>query len=344
MDSVEGSIAVEDVNGDGALDMIAVDAKGNVFCFDKHGEEIWENHVSGFVSVHPTIGDINGDGILDVVLATSDGSVWALRGDTGAVLPRFPLKTGGAIMAPVTLVNLDVEQGVRTPGLHLVFASHDGYVYIVDGRNICANKFDLSEKTFAQILVDDVMGRGKMDLVVATMNGNVFCLATEAPFTPLKAWPSSTHALNGFTAREDYLGVYIADETKQHIEVVGNDFQLIFTIIDARPSTVRTTDTEPVHYHVTLALGRKQILLQETYTAPGTYQVTIAAIHEPSVRSLRLTMVNEHGQVFEDSLTLEFNVHYYKLLKWVVTFPLLILVAILYIFKTDKGPAFDFYL
>lgn len=41
-----------------------------------------------------------------------------------------------------------------------------------------------------QVLADDLDGNGRLDLILATMNGNVYALETPAEFHPLKAWPS----------------------------------------------------------------------------------------------------------------------------------------------------------
>ena len=49
MDAIYGGVTVEDVDGDGALEIIAADALGNVVCFNSKGEELWENQVVGEV-------------------------------------------------------------------------------------------------------------------------------------------------------------------------------------------------------------------------------------------------------------------------------------------------------
>lgn len=90
-----------------------------------------------------TIGDVDGDGVLDVVLPTTAGSVWALRGDTGAPLPHFPVRAGARTMAPVLLVNLQNQTHTATrPGLHLVFGSFDGYGELLHcfGRGVVAGR------------------------------------------------------------------------------------------------------------------------------------------------------------------------------------------------------------
>jgi outer membrane protein assembly factor BamB len=85
--------------------MVAADRKGNVVAFNKQGQEVWENRVSGHPPETMQVGDINADGILDIVFGTTTGFVWALSGATGALLPKFPVKTG-EIRAPVLLAQL----------------------------------------------------------------------------------------------------------------------------------------------------------------------------------------------------------------------------------------------
>eukprot|EP00955_Chlamydomonas_euryale_P036386 350422-Chlamydomonas_euryale.AAC.1 len=47
------------------------------------------------------------------------------------------------------------------------------------------------------VLADDLDGNGRMDLVLATMNGNVYALETPSEYHPLKSWPSQVRAKEG---------------------------------------------------------------------------------------------------------------------------------------------------
>jgi hypothetical protein len=40
-------------------------------------------------------------------------------------------------------------------------------------------------------------------------------------------------------------------------------------------------------------------------------------------------MTNEHGQVFADWLVVEFNIHFYLMLKWILFIPFTIVVILL---------------
>lgn len=48
MDAFYAPAVVEDVNGDGAVEIIVVDANSNVVCYTGKGAIVWESRVAGF--------------------------------------------------------------------------------------------------------------------------------------------------------------------------------------------------------------------------------------------------------------------------------------------------------
>ena len=213
------------------------------------GQSFWETRVSGYSSATPRIGDINGDGRVEVVLGTSTGHIWALDGLTGKPLEGFPVKAKGTIHAPVLLVNLhstyESDSTILKPsgmsgmakaahGLHIVVPAHDGHLYIVDGRSLCTEKVDIGEHVYAQVLADDLDGNGKLDLLVSTMNGNLYALQTRTKYHPLKAWTSAVQGLNSVTAKEGNVAIYALPSTRVHRDVVGSHFKVMFEIVDQR--------------------------------------------------------------------------------------------------------------
>jgi hypothetical protein len=68
--------------------------------------------------------------------------------------------------------------------------SFDGFLYAINGKSGCAHAVDIGENSYSAVLVDDVCGDGNLELLVSTMNGNVYMLQTQAPYHPLKTWSS----------------------------------------------------------------------------------------------------------------------------------------------------------
>jgi hypothetical protein len=50
MGEIQGQVVAADINGDGYLEIVAVDTRGNVAAFDWRGRELWERHVASMIS------------------------------------------------------------------------------------------------------------------------------------------------------------------------------------------------------------------------------------------------------------------------------------------------------
>jgi len=200
---IQGTLAVEDVTADGALDIIAADASGNVVCISAAGEIQWEQRISGFSSQGATIGDVDGDGTLDVVLATTTGHVWVLHGQTGKPLDGFPTKTDGKLISPVLLTQIKTpSRGSTSNGvMQLVVPSFDGGMYIFDGKGVCSHRVDIGESAYSQVLAGDVTGDGRLDLVVGTMAGNMYVFGTTKHYHPSVGWPSQGLGASMYTSK-----------------------------------------------------------------------------------------------------------------------------------------------
>merc|ERR1711871_1182924 len=85
-------------------------------------------------------------------------------------------------------------------GLHILVPSHDGHVYVIDGKKGCAERIDVGEHIYSVPLADDVTGDGYLDIVLGTMNGQVLVLETLVPYHPMNSWSSFPKDRgNGFT-------------------------------------------------------------------------------------------------------------------------------------------------
>lgn len=144
--------------------------------------------------------------------------------------------------------------------------------------------------------------------------------------------------------RSSYDGSRIAPVMGSHDvrEVVGRFITVTFEIVDQRPPTQKRErgdgggvggeataggeeddDGPPRKYTVTVSEGSNAVspLAQVEYSSPGTYTIEVE-LDGPRLANLVVLVVNEHGQACQTSLTVSYNRHYYRYLKWVATLPL----------------------
>ncbi len=65
----------------------------------------------------------------------------------------------------------------------------------------CADTVDVGETSYTMVLADDFNADGKLDLLVSTMNGNVYVFSSPAAYHPLKAWTSQVCVAVGSAGR-----------------------------------------------------------------------------------------------------------------------------------------------
>ena len=135
---------------------------------------------------------------LEVVITARDGGVWAMEAATGLDIDNFPVRTGGKVLAPVTLLKLKVDDsgeagGDGVPhsndGLQLIVPCHDGHLYVIAGATGCVNMVDIGEHVYSAVMAEDLSEDGLLELVVGTMNGNLLVFGTDTPYHPLNSQP-----------------------------------------------------------------------------------------------------------------------------------------------------------
>ncbi len=101
---------------------------------------------------------------------------------------------------------------LKSDGQHLTLLApaHNGIVYMIHGVTGCTFKVDIGENAYGMILVDDVTGNGKLDLIITTMNGNVICLGTDVNHETPATWTSRENGLPGSIQRSDALSVTLS--------------------------------------------------------------------------------------------------------------------------------------
>lgn len=339
MAEIQGAVVAADINDDGKIEIVTADVHGNVAAWTAQGKEIWETHIKSLIPQGPTIGDVDGDGHTDVVVPTLSGNIHVLSGKDGKQVRPYPYRTHGRVMNQVLLVDLS-RRGESKKGLTIVTTSFDGYLYLIDGPTSCADVVDIGETSYSMVLADNVDGGDDLDLVVTTMNGNVFCFSTPSPHHPLKAWRSTNQGRNNVASRYNREGIYVSPSHRNFRDEAGKNFWVEFEIFDLyrHPSGTQAS------YNVTMMLlvpgnyqGERTIKQNQIYYHPGKYRVKLPAVGVRTTGTVIVEMADTNGLYFSDEFSITFHMYYYKLLKWLVLLPMLGMFGVLVILRPQEG-------
>ncbi|KAL9239025.1 hypothetical protein vseg_013383 [Gypsophila vaccaria] len=339
MAEIQGAVVAADINDDGKIELVTADAHGNVAAWTAQGKEIWETHIKSRVPQGPTVGDVDGDGHTDIVVPTLSGQIYVLSGKDGKPVHPYPYRTHGRVMNQVLLVDLS-KRGEKKKGLTIVTTSFDGYLYLIDGPSSCADVVDIGETSYSMVLADNIDGGDDLDLIVTTMNGNVFCFSTPSSYHPLKAWKSINQGRNNIASQYNREGIYVLPSHRNFRDEEGKNFWVEFEIVDAyrRPSGTQTP------YNVTITLlvpgnyqGEKSIKQNQIYDKPGKYRMKFPTVKVRTTGTILVEMLDTNALYFSDEFSLTFHMYYYKLLKWLVVLPMVGMFGVLVIIRPQEG-------
>nr|VDD53084.1 unnamed protein product [Brassica oleracea] len=356
MAEIQGAVVAADINDDGKIELVTTDSHGNVAAWTTQGVEIWEVHLKSLVPQGPSIGDVDGDGHTDVVVPTTSGNIYVLSGKDGSIIRPYPYRTHGRVMNQLLLVDLN-KRGEKKKGLTIVTTSFDGYMYLIDGPTSCTDAVDIGETSYSMVLADNVDGGDDLDLIVSTMNGNVFCFSTPSPHHPLKArsiptffiffmflffnaWRSTDQGRNNKAIRYGREGVFVTHSTRGFRDEEGKNFWAEIEIVDnyrypsgsQAPYNVTTTLLVPGNYQ-----GDRRIKQSQIYDRPGKYRIKLPTVGVRTTGTVMVEMVDKNGLHFSDEFSLTFHMYYYKLLKWLLVLPMLGMFGLLVILRPQEA-------
>jgi len=199
--SIQAGVSVADVTGDRDLEMIVLDMGGTVAVVNLKGDVLWDAHLSGTLPFPATVGDVDGDGQVDVVVVAATASkgshIYALRGDTGEVLPGYPiaLPSRATVSSPVLLADLLnthlSSQSVKKSSFNSTAVSTDAKLRKPVHLGAADDPFpaDLlgaEAKIDAAELALALVGRGRkgLHLIVTSFDGSVYIIDATTPVVP----------------------------------------------------------------------------------------------------------------------------------------------------------------
>jgi len=326
MGPISAPVVAEDVDQDGKLDLIAIDLISNIALYSRKGTMKWNLQLTAGCGTAPAIADINDDGTLDIVVSCTSGAVHVIDA-VGKELRPFPVLHEPGLRGSPTLMKMGDNEH-----FHVITMSATGHLYLTDGKDACTEVVDIGLGAGARspmVLADDVTGDGMMNLIVSTGFRFVYCLSTDTRHHPLNEWTSASHKRNVYTSSY-HQGIFISEGTRDHRDITGDEFLLQFEIVDNRQ--VR----DNAFYDVQVKLKRElDPLFAGRFMSPGLKTVSIPVPKDRMVGMLRIEMTNEHQQYFTDSISLSFNVFFYRSIKWIITLPLIICSVFVFFLREE---------
>ncbi|KAL3531728.1 hypothetical protein ACH5RR_005249 [Cinchona calisaya] len=339
MAEIQGAVIAADINDDGKIEIVTTDTHGNVAAWTPQGKEIWEQHIKSLVPQGPSVGDVDGDGHTDIVVPTISGNIYVLSGKDGSFVRPYPYKTHGRVMNQVLLVDLS-KRREKKKGLTIVTTSFDGYLYLIDGPTSCTDVVDIGETSYSMVLADNVDGGDDLDLIVTTMNGNVFCFSTPSPHHPLKAWRSHNQGRNNVAYRYNREGIHVTPSSRAFRDEEGKSFWVEIEIVDR----YRFPSGAQAPYNVTVSLlvpgnyqGERTIKQNHIFDRAGVHRIKLPTVGVRTTGTVMVEMVDKNGLYFSDDFALTFHMYYYKLLKWLLFLPMLGMFGVLVILRPQEA-------
>lgn len=238
-------------------------------------------------------------------------------------------------------------------GVYLLIPGFQGHLYIValaydtvlKKQDFCMQKLDVGSPIAATPLLEDVTGDGYLDLVVATLPGEVMVYETNMPRHAGNIWDSfPRHHRRSFSTGDLIISIPEAERQRlQRLESRGDPLiRVNFDLVDLRCSKlgshgvwhrdINSRDCAGERkYTVTITRGKSNSvrapLWTGTFQQPGHYQAVIP-LQGPDVLTLLIAVTTEHGLYSEDSVSIAISTRFYVWLKYFVLLPVVVFCAL----------------
>ncbi|KAK3749508.1 hypothetical protein QZH41_013477, partial [Actinostola sp. cb2023] len=306
-----------------------------------------------------SVADANDDGHLELLTVDGSGNV-ACIDLTGKRVWESRVSgspTSGIRVADVNGDNL----------LDVVFATHDGYLWVLNGDNgkvLSGWPIKLPGEIRATVLVTKLRpGDGSgldllshsavaadllpwkqgLEIIVGSTDGSIICLGDATITTAthrsdmidegLFSWTAETLPCSGTTFYSGKVGVAFTNNTKQTTHFTGSSFPVEFEITD-----LQATDLRWNNYRTKIFIGNKMLAFNKTITTPGVHQENLPVPPLPGKVVMVIKMTTPNQQCFQDSFHISFNTHQWDDIHWYLLAPFLTMSCLLLVLHGHALP------
>ena len=163
--------AVEDVDGDGRVEVVMGNDDGVVFALDgATGGEEWRFQAGDRVESAPAVGDVDGDGTPEVVFGCYDKNVYCLNGATGE--EEWHYSALYWLNGAPTIADVDGDGREE-----VLITSRDTRIYCLNGEDgSVAWFYGTGNSAETSPAVADVNGDGQLEVLAGSRDGRMYCL------------------------------------------------------------------------------------------------------------------------------------------------------------------------
>ncbi|MCC6486975.1 MAG: PQQ-binding-like beta-propeller repeat protein [Candidatus Hydrogenedentes bacterium] len=172
---VDLSPGLDDLDGDGQLDVVVVSTNGLTAALDAAGAELWRHEARGRICAPPTVADITGTPSPEVLVANVQGQIYCLDGATGSVVWETALASR-LEYATSALAAGDVD-GDGLP--EVVLADREGAVICLNDNGEQAWSSAASLGVPSCPALGDLNGDGTLEILIGGTKAALVCLSAE---------------------------------------------------------------------------------------------------------------------------------------------------------------------
>jgi subtilisin family serine protease len=172
--TISASVAIEDINNNGFLEIIVGNEAGYLFAVDKNGTILFTHNAGGQIRSNPIIADINGNGTKQIIASTFTSPKLIVLNADGSYFGGSPYTLSTGIMSSSAVGDISGDGK-----LEIVMVTVTGHLHVIDpatGLSIAGWPYALGIGTWNGPIVSNIDGDNQPEILVTLLNGKIVAL------------------------------------------------------------------------------------------------------------------------------------------------------------------------